>query len=77
MGYIRNVSNKISAKILQKSGESKSRKLNNMSKNLLSLSRGISKRNKNRIKTDQLNINSIKNKFDPLDPAVVRNRHML
>lgn len=63
--------------MLQVSEQSKSRKLNNSSKNLLSLSRDISKRNKNRIKSDQLNINSIKNKFDPLDPAVVRNRHML
>ena len=39
--------------------------------------RDISRKNMNRIKVGQLNINPIRNKFDLLVPAVVRNLDIL
>ena len=60
-------------KIYQESEESKSREVSYPSEDFLSLLRDISRKNMNRIKFGQLNINSIRNKFDLLVPAVVRN----
>ena len=51
------------------------RKVRNLSQE--KLVRDISRKNMNRIKTGQLIINSIRNKFDLLIPAVVRNLDIL
>ena len=60
-------------KIHQKSVESKSREVYYSSEDFPSMLRDIYRKNMNRIKIGQLNINSIRNKFDLLAPAVVRN----
>ena len=60
-------------KIHQKSEESKSREVNYSSEDFSFLLRDISRKNMNRIKIGQFNINAIRNKFDLLVPAVVRN----
>ena len=60
-------------KIHQESGESKSREVSYSSEGFSSLLRVISKKNMSRIKVGQLSIKSIRNKFDLLLPAVVRN----
>ena len=60
-------------KISQESYEFKSREVSYSIEDFSSLLRGISRKNMNRIKIGQLNINSIRNKFDLLAPAVVRN----
>ena len=64
--------NKNLCKIHQESEESKSKEVSYSSKDFLSLLRDVSRKNMNRIKIGQLNINSIGNKFDLLVPAVVR-----
>ena len=64
-------------KIHQESEESKSREVSYSSEDCSSLLRDISRKNMNRIKIGQLNINSIRNKFDMLVPAVVRNLDIL
>ena len=64
-------------KIHQKSEESKSRDVYYSSEDFPSLLRDIYRKNMNRIKIGQLNINSIRNKFDLLVPAVVRNLDIL
>ena len=74
---LRNIRDKNSTRALQKCKETKSRKFNNSSKDFSSLLGDISSRNRNRIKIGHLNINSIRNKFDLLDPAVVENLHIL
>ena len=64
-------------KIHQESGESKSREVSYSSEGFSSLLRVISKKNMSRIKVGQLSIKSIRNKFDLLLPAVVRNLDIL
>ena len=64
-------------KIHQESEESKSREVSYSSEDFLSLLRDISRKNMNRIKIGQLNINSIRNKSNLLVPAVVRNLNIL
>ena len=64
-------------KIHQESGESKSREVSYSSEGFSSLLRVISKKNMSRIKVGQLIIKSIRNKFDLLLPAVVRNLDIL
>ena len=64
-------------KIHQESEESKSREVSYSSEDFSSLLRDISRKNMNRIKIDQLNLNSIRNKFDVLVPAVVGNLDIL
>ena len=64
-------------KIPQESEESKSREVSYSSEDFSSLLTDISRKNMNRIKIGQLNINSIKNKFDLLISAVVRNLGIL
>ena len=71
IGYIRNLNDKNSPKILQESWETNSRKFNISIKDFLSLLRDISRRNMNVIKIGQLNINSIRTKFALLVLAVV------
>ena len=66
-----------SREIHQESEESKSREVSYSSEGFSSLLRDISRKNMNRIKIAQLNINSIRNKFDLLIPAVVRNLDIL
>ena len=68
---------KNACKIHQESEESKSREVSYSSEDFSSLLRDISRKNMNRIKIGQLNINSIRNKFDLLVPAVVRNLDIL
>ena len=68
---------KIQSKIHRESEESKSRKISYSGKDSSFLLRDISMKNMNRIKLDQLNINSIKKKFDLFVPAVVRNLYIL
>ena len=60
-------------KIHQKSEESKSREVSYPSEDFSSLFRDISRKNTNRIKIGQLNINPIRNKLELLVPAVLRN----
>ena len=57
-------------KIHQESEESKSRGVSYSSEDFSSLLRNISRKNMNRIKIGQLNINSIRNKFGLLVPAI-------
>ena len=57
--------------------QDKSREVSYSSENFSSLLRDISRKNMNKIKIGQLNINSITNKFDLLIPAVVRNFYVL
>ena len=64
-------------KIHQESEESKSREVSYSSEDFSSLLRDISRKNMNRIKIGQLNINSIRNKSNLLVPAVVRNLNIL
>ena len=68
---------KNACKIHQESEESKSREVSYSSEDFSSLLRDISRKNMNRIKIGQLNINSIRNKFDLLVLAVVRNLDIL
>ena len=68
---------KIQSKIHRESEESKSRKISYSGEDSSFLLRDISMKNMNRIKLDQLNINSIKKKFDLFVPAVVRNLYIL
>ena len=75
---INKVMDKNPCKIHQESqGESKSIKVSYSGEDFSSLLRDISIQNMNRIKIDQLNINSIRSKFDMLVPAVVRNLDIL
>ena len=64
-------------KISQESYEFKSREVSYSIEDFSSLLRGISRKNMNRIKIGQLNINSIRNNFDLLVLAVVRNLDIL
>ena len=64
-------------KIHQENDEFKSREVSYSSEDFLSLLRDISRKNMNRIKIGLLNINSIRNKFDLLVLAVVRNLDIL
>ena len=64
-------------KISQESDEFKSREISYYSEDFSSLLRDISRKNLNRIKIGQININSIRNNFDLLVPAVVRNLEIL
>ena len=64
-------------KIHQENDEFKSREVSYSSEDFLSLLRDISRKNMNRIKIGQLNINSIRNNFDLLVLAVVRNLDIL
>ena len=57
--------------IHQKNKESKSREVSYSSEDFSSLLRDISRKTMNRMKIGQLSINSIRNKFDQLVPAVV------
>ena len=61
----------------QESEECKSREVCYSSEHFSSLLRDISRSSMNRIKIGQLNLNSIRNKFDLLLPAVVRNLDIL
>ena len=63
--------------IHQKNKESKSREVSYSSEDFSSLLRDISRKTMNRMKIGQLSINSIRNKFDQLVPAVVRNLDIL
>ena len=75
---INKVMDKNPCKIHQESqGESKSIKVSYSGEDFSSLLRDISRQNMNRIKIGHLNINSIRNKFDMLIPAVVRNLDIL
>ena len=65
------------SKIHQESEEFKSIDVSYSSEDFLSLLRDISRKNVNRIEIGQLNINSVRNKFDLLVPAVVRNLDIL
>ena len=64
-------------KIYQGSEESKSREVSYSSEDFVSLLRDIFRENMNRIKIVQLDINSIRNKFDQVIPAVARNLNIL
>ena len=74
---INKVMDKNPCKIHQESEESKSREVSYSSEDFSSLLRDISRKNMNRIKIGQLNINSIRNKSNLLVPAVVRNLNIL
>ena len=63
--------------IHQDSEESKSREVSYSSEDFSSLLRDISRKNMNRIKIFQLNVNSIRRKFDLLVAAVVRSLNIL
>ena len=63
--------------IHQGSEESKSREVSYSSEDFVSLLRDIFRKNMNRIKIVQLDINSIRNKFDQVIPAVARNLNIL
>ena len=71
------VMNENPCKIYQKNEESKSREVSYSSEDFSSLLRDISRKSMNRMKIGQLSIISIRNKFDQLVPAVVRNLDIL
>ena len=67
---------KFNLRNFRKSEEPTSTTFNNSKKYFSSLLRDISRRNMKRIKNFQLTLNSIKNKFDLLTPAVIKNTNI-